>query len=64
MTGDDAGSGAPRSQFETSIPGVYPVGDVRHGATKRVASSVGEGSVVIGSVHRYLAQLSDPGPYP
>ena len=60
----DAGSGAPHSQFETSIPGVYAVGDVRHGATKRVASSVGEGSVVIGSVHRYLAQLSDPGPYP
>ena len=60
MTGDDTGSGATRSQFETSIPGVYAVGDVRHGATKRVASGVGEGSVVIGSVHRYLA----PRPLP
>ena len=52
MTGDDAGPGTARSHFETSLPGVYAVGDVRHGATKRVASSVGEGSVVIGSVQQ------------
>jgi thioredoxin reductase (NADPH) len=59
MTGDDARPGAGSSRFETSIPGVYAVGDVRHGATKRVASSVGEGSVVIGSVHRYLTHVSE-----
>ena len=41
MTGDDTGSWAPRSRFETGVPGVYAVGDVRHGATKRVASGVG-----------------------
>jgi thioredoxin reductase (NADPH) len=41
--------------FETSMPGVFAVGDVRHGSVKRVASSVGEGSVAVGSVHQYLA---------
>lgn len=64
MTSVDAGSGAARGLFWTAAPGVYAVGDVRHGAAKRVASSTGEGSVVIGSVHRYLAQLSDTGTYP
>jgi len=41
--------------FETSIPGVFAAGDVRHGSVKRVAGAVGEGSVAVGSVHRYLA---------
>jgi thioredoxin reductase (NADPH) len=41
--------------FETSLPGVFAVGDVRHGSVKRVAGAVGEGSVAVGSVHRYLA---------
>jgi thioredoxin reductase (NADPH) len=43
--------------FETSLPGVFAVGDVRHGSIKRVAGAVGEGSVVLGSVHQYLAGL-------
>jgi thioredoxin reductase (NADPH) len=37
------------------MPGVFAVGDVRHGSVKRVASAVGEGSVAVGSVHQYLA---------
>jgi thioredoxin reductase (NADPH) len=41
--------------FETSLPGVFAVGDVRHGSVKRVASSVGEGSVAIRQVHDYLS---------
>ena len=41
-------------QFETSMPGVFAVGDARHGSVKRVASAVGEGSVAITSVHQYL----------
>ncbi len=49
-----AGSRAPLP-FETSLPGVFAVGDVRHGSVKRVASAVGEGSVAVGSVHQYLA---------
>jgi thioredoxin reductase (NADPH) len=40
--------------FETSRPGVFAAGDVRYGSVKRVAGAVGEGSVAIGSVHRYL----------
>ncbi len=41
--------------FETSVPGVFAVGDVRSGSVKRVASAVGEGSVVVQLVHRALA---------
>ncbi len=47
LTGDAAGAA---STYATSRPGIYAVGDVRAGSTKRVASSVGEGSVVIASV--------------
>jgi len=42
------------SDFETTVPGVFAIGDVRSGSVKRVASAVGEGSVVIQRVHRYL----------
>ena len=41
--------------FETSAPGVFAVGDVRHGSMKRVAAAVGEGSSAVRSVHDYLA---------
>jgi len=40
--------------FETNVPGVFAVGDVRAGANRRVAAAVGEGSAVMYSVHRYL----------
>ena len=40
--------------METSMPGVFAVGDVRHGSVKRVASAVGEGSIAIQMVHEYL----------
>jgi thioredoxin reductase (NADPH) len=45
--------------FETNRPGVFAAGDVRHGSAKRVAGAVGEGSVAVGSVHRYLADSSE-----
>jgi thioredoxin reductase (NADPH) len=45
----------PPLMLETSLPGVFAVGDVRRGSTKRVASAVGEGSVVIEQVHQLLA---------
>jgi thioredoxin reductase (NADPH) len=45
---------APARSFETSLPGVFAVGDVRHGSVKRVASSVGEGAVAIRQVHEHL----------
>ena len=41
--------------YETSHPGLFAVGDVRSGSTKRVAAAVGEGSACVGSVHRYLS---------
>jgi thioredoxin reductase (NADPH) len=44
----------PRLMLETSLPGVFAVGDARHGSTKRVASAVGEGSVVIEQVHHVM----------
>ena len=52
ITGADAGSAA--SPFATSQPGVFAVGDVRAGSVKRVASSVGEGSVVISKVWEFV----------
>lgn len=45
---------APSSPYQTSMPGVFAVGDVRSGSVKRVASAVGEGSVVVQAVHAYL----------
>jgi len=43
--------------LEASLPGVYAIGDVRHGSIKRVASGVGEGSIAIQFVHKYLAKV-------
>jgi thioredoxin reductase (NADPH) len=45
---------------ETSVPGVFAVGDARRGSVKRVASAVGEGSVVVSSVHQRLAETGGP----
>jgi thioredoxin reductase (NADPH) len=58
----DIGGAGPRSQFETSLPGVFAVGDVRSGSVKRVASAVGEGSVVVQAVHARLASLRESLP--
>jgi thioredoxin reductase (NADPH) len=60
----------PRAPFllETSLPGVFAVGDVRCGSVKRIASAVGEGSICVQFVHRALPELSvetqrmSPGP--
>ena len=63
LTGHDVPAEAwpldrPPLPFETSLPGVFAVGDVRHGSIKRVAEAVGEGSVAVGAVHRYLAEAA------
>jgi thioredoxin reductase (NADPH) len=47
----------PPYLLEASVPGVFAAGDVRHESVKRVASAVGEGSVVVHFIHRYLASL-------
>ncbi|HEX8745268.1 MAG TPA: FAD-dependent oxidoreductase [Thermoleophilaceae bacterium] len=46
----------PPQPFETSVPGVFAIGDVRAQSVKRVASAVGEGSVVIGQAQHHLAE--------
>ena len=43
--------------LETSMPGVFVAGDVRHGSVKRAASAVGEGSIAVQFMHQYLAQF-------
>jgi len=43
--------------LETNVPGIFVVGDVRHGSVKRVASGVGEGAVVVQFIHQYLAKV-------
>ena len=48
-----------RFLLETNVPGVFAVGDVRHGSVKRVASGVGEGSICVQFVHRHLAMFND-----
>jgi thioredoxin reductase (NADPH) len=46
--------------LETSIPGVYAVGDVRSGSVKRVGGAIGEGAQVVASLHRYLGDAARP----
>jgi thioredoxin reductase (NADPH) len=59
LTGPDLGANWPLQRepflFETSMPGVFAAGDVRHGSVKRVASAVGEGSVAIQLLHQFFA---------
>jgi len=49
-----SGEGSAASPFATSLPGIFAVGDVRAGSVKRVASSVGEGSVVISKIWEFV----------
>ncbi len=50
------GLGRSPHYLETSVPGIFAAGDVRHGAMARVASAVGEGAMSISFVHQYLAE--------
>jgi len=40
--------------LETSMPGIFAAGDVRHGVIRRVASAVGQGAVAVSLIHKYL----------
>ena len=59
LTGSDTGQDWPLQRppflLETTTPGVFAVGDVRHGSMKRVAAAVGDGSTAIRLIHDYLA---------
>jgi thioredoxin reductase (NADPH) len=68
LTGDDA-PGADRESrrqpLETTAPGIFAAGDVRHGSVKRVAAAVGEGAAAIQQLLRYLEGVSsESSPYP
>ncbi|MDP3893080.1 FAD-dependent oxidoreductase [Nocardioides sp.] len=54
------GSGPARMPLETSVPGVFAIGDVRSGSIKRVATAVGDGATVIALLHGYLAEHTEP----
>jgi thioredoxin reductase (NADPH) len=56
----EAAAGDERCELETTVPGIFAVGDVRAGSTKRAASAVGEGSVVISQVHGRLSHHPAP----
>jgi thioredoxin reductase (NADPH) len=67
LTGPDVMGGGERPKgwaldrdpflLETNVPGIFAVGDVRHGSVKRVASGVGEGSVAVQFIHQYLSKV-------
>ena len=50
----EAGSGRAPLPLETNLPGVFAIGDVRSGSTKRVAAAVGEGAAVVAQIHNVL----------
>jgi len=52
-------AGRPPQPYETTVPGLFAIGDVRSGSVKRVASAVGEGSVVVSQVHTHLKVPED-----
>ena len=56
-TGTDGRSNGHPQALETSVPGVFAAGDVRANNVKRVAAAVGEGSITVPMVHRYLEEL-------
>ncbi|MTV36214.1 FAD-dependent oxidoreductase [Duganella radicis] len=57
LTGYDVpGAPAARAALETSVPGVFAIGDVRANSTKRVAAAVGEGAAVVSQIHAFLAR--------
>jgi thioredoxin reductase (NADPH) len=62
---DDKGfirtGGNLESPLETSLPGVFAIGDVRSGSVKRVAAAVGEGAQVVAALHAFLAKAGDKG---
>jgi thioredoxin reductase (NADPH) len=63
VTGSEVGGTAGWSPMllETSLPGIFAVGDVRHGSIKRVATAVGEGAMVVRLVHERLATPAQAG---
>ena len=62
LTGYEATGRHGGRDLETSVPGVFAVGDLRAGSTKRVAAAAGEGAAVVAQIHRYLAEQQQVDP--
>ena len=61
ITGVGDGNGAPaHSPLESSVPGVFAVGDVRSGSVKRVGGAIGEGAQVVAAIHKFLSHAHGP----
>ena len=62
MTGAQCGQNdeRPVSPLETSVPGVFAVGDVRSGSVKRVGGAIGEGAQVVAALHGFLGDAAKP----
>ena len=62
VTGEQCrkGAGQPASALETSVPGVFAVGDVRSGSVKRVGGAIGEGAQVVAALHGFLGDTAKP----
>jgi len=56
----DLNQGRLFSQLETSVPGVFAVGDVRSGSVKRVGGAIGEGAQVVAALHGFLGDMAKP----
>ena len=56
----DKGENRPASALETSVPGVFAVGDVRSGSVKRVGGAIGEGAQVVAALHGFLEDAAKP----
>ncbi len=56
-TGVGPAGAAPRSPLESSVPGVFAVGDVRSGSVKRVGGAIGEGAAVVAAIHNFLTHV-------
>ena len=55
-----AAEGLARAALESSVPGVYAVGDARSGSLKRVGGAIGEGTAAMALIHAYLSKLRGP----
>src|SRR6202046_1219938 len=60
ITGAANSASSPASVLETSVPGVFAVGDVRSGSVKRVGGAIGEGAQVVAAIHNFLGHSHAP----
>src|SRR5208282_2572774 len=60
VTGARCRAADPLSPLQSSVPGVFAVGDVRSGSVKRVGGAIGEGAAVVAAIHGFLTHAAGP----